>query len=440
MSARTLGPFEAVRDLTYDAPFPDLMPVRRNAEAPEETDVSAAVARELEPLRERIPPGMTVAVTAGSRGIADIATVVRAAGVWLRDAGAEPFIVPAMGSHGGATAEGQRGVLAHYGITEDTMGMPIRATMDTVDLGPVPGGPAVHLDRHASGADAILLVNRVKAHTDFSGPIESGLAKIAAIGLGKQRGAEGIHAYGSQHLGHWVTKVARRLADSERLLGGLALVENAHERTARVAFVEPDGVGGPAEEALLAEAQQLMGRIPFDELDVLVVDEMGKNKSGSGMDTNVIGRMMIRGSQEFERPRISTIAVLALTEESYGNAVGLGLADFIPFRVLEALDLRATYINAVTAGNGGVQRGQIPMALPTDRDAIAAAILMCGRPDPEGVRLARIRSTLETSELLVSESLRGELARHPDLEICGAARPMAFDGAGALTGWKGSPG
>jgi hypothetical protein len=430
-----LGPFEAVRELGYTAPFPRLLRVRQNVDAPRVADVAQATATALEVLRGRITPGMTVAVTAGSRGIHDKPAIVRAAGEWLRSVGARPFVVPAMGSHGGATAAGQLGVLADLGMTSDSLGMPIRATMETVDLGRVPDGPTAYLDRNAAQADAILVVNRIKAHTDFSGDIESGLAKITAIGLGKQRGAAGIHLYGPANLGTWIPRVARRVIDTGNVLGGIAIIENAHDRAAAIEFVEPHDIGGAGEARLLQRAKSLMATVPFDRIDVAVVDVMGKNKSGSGMDTNVIGRMMIRGSAEFERPRITNIAVLDVSDSSHGNAVGLGLADFIPFRVLEKLDLRSTYINAMTSGLGGPQRAQIPMAMPTDRDTVAAAILTCGRADLEHARVVRLRDTLDLGELLVSESLRGEVDADPRLETVGGPAVMSFDDEGRIDRW-----
>lgn len=430
-----LGPFEAVRDLHYDAPFPRMLPVRQKFEAPQVADVAAATRAALEPLRGRISPGMTIAVTAGSRGIHDKPEVLRATGEWLRSAGAEPFIVPAMGSHGGATAEGQIEMLHSLGVTEESMGMPIRATMDTVDLGRVEDGPAAHLDANAAGADGIIAVNRVKAHTDFSGEVESGVGKIVAIGLGKQRGAEGIHRYGPANLGVWVPRVARRVIDTGKVLGGLAIVENAYDRAAKIALLEPGDIAGPGEAELLREAKTLMARLPFDELDVAVIDAMGKNISGSGMDTNVIGRMMIRGSAEFERPRIANIAVLDVTDASHGNAIGVGLADFIPFRILQKIDLRSAYVNAMTSGLGGPQRGQIPMAFPTDRDAIAAALLTCGRADVERARVVRMRSTLDLEHLLVSESLRAAVEADDRLSVSGDPVPLGFDTDGGIDPW-----
>ncbi len=431
-----LGPFEAVRGLSYDAPFPSMLPVRQRFEAPQLGDVARATAEALEPLRARVTAGMTVAVTAGSRGIHDKAAVVRSAGEWLRSVGAEPFVVPAMGSHGGATAEGQVTMLAELGMTEQSLGMPIHATMDTVDLGRVPDGPTAYLDRYAAAADAILVINRVKAHTDFKGDIESGLAKITAIGLGKQRGAEGIHRYGPANLGSWIPKVARRIIDTGKVLGGLAILENAFDRAARIELVEPDQIGGLREQELLREAKGLMATLPFDHLDVAVIDVMGKDKSGSGMDTNVIGRMMIRGSAEFDRPNITNIAVLDVSDASHGNAIGLGLADFIPFRILERINLRSCYINAMTSGLGGPQRAQIPMAMPTDRDAVAAAILTCGRADLENARVVRMPDTLDLEHLLVSESLRDQVEADAALEIVGDGAPMSFDDEGQIEKWR----
>jgi hypothetical protein len=431
-----LGPFEAVRELAYDAPFPEMLPVRQKFDAPQVPDVAAATASALEPLRGRIRPGMTVALTAGSRGIHDKPEVVRAAGEWLRSLGAEPFVVPAMGSHGGATAEGQVELLADLGMTEQSLGMPIKATMETVELGHLPDGPMVHLDAHAAAADGIIAVNRIKAHTDFTGEVESGLAKIVAIGLGKRLGAEGIHLHGPANLAVWVPKVTERIVETGKVLGGLGIVENAFDRAAKIAFLEPGDIGGTVESALLKEAKDLMATLPFDDLDVAVIDVMGKNFSGCGMDTNVIGRMLIRGSAEFERPRIANIAVLDLSDASHGNASGLGLADFIPFRLLEKVDLRTTYINAMTSGLGGPQRGQVPMTMPTDRSAVAAAILTCGRADLENVRVVRMHSTLHLEELLVSTSLRAEVEASDRLSISGDPVPMDFDADGRIRAWS----
>jgi hypothetical protein len=327
-------------------------------------------------------------------------------------------------------------LLADLGITEGSVGMAIQATMETVEIDRLPGGPVVHMDANAAKADAVLAINRVKAHTDFSGDVESGLAKIIAIGLGKQRGAEGIHRFGPANLAVWVPAVAKRVVETGKILGGLAIIENAHDRAARIELVEAGDIGGPVESALLADAKRRMATLPFDEIDVAVIDEMGKNFSGSGMDTNVIGRMMIRGSAEFDRPRIRNIAVLDVSVASHGNAVGIGLADFVPFRLLERIDLRSVYINAMTSGLGGPQRAQIPMAMATDRSAIAAAVQTCGQADAGAVTLVRMRNTLDLEHLLVSESLRPAVDADPDLEITGDAVPMTFDEKGRLLPWE----
>ncbi|MGH3099193.1 MAG: hypothetical protein ACRDMV_24680 [Streptosporangiales bacterium] len=431
----SLGPFEAVRELDYDAPFPMMLPVRQKFDAPQVADVRAATRDALEPLRGRITAGMTVAVTAGSRGIHDKPDALRTVGEWLRSVGAEPFLVPAMGSHGGATAEGQVELLAELGITEQSMGMPIKATMETVDMGRVPDGPTAYLDANAAAADGIIAVNRIKPHTDFNDDVESGLGKIVAIGLGKRRGAEGIHRYGPRNLGTWIPPVAHLLVEAGNILGGVAIVENAYDRAAQVVFLDPSDIAGPGESRLLAEARDLMATLPFDDLDVAVVDVLGKNMSGSGMDTNVIGRMMIRGSAEFERPRIANIAVLDVSDQSHGNAVGVGLADFVPFRVLERINMRSVYINAMTAGLGGPQRAQIPIALATDKAAVAAAILTCGRADLDQARVVRMHSTLHLEELLVSASMREEVDAHDRLTVTGDPRQLSFDADGTIEGW-----
>jgi len=230
--------------------------------------------------------------------------------------------------------------------------------------------------------------------------------------------------------------VARRIIDTGKVLGGLAILENAFDRAARIELVEPDQIGGLREQELLREAKGLMATLPFDHLDVAVIDVMGKDKSGSGMDTNVIGRMMIRGSAEFDRPNITNIAVLDVSDASHGNAIGLGLADFIPFRILERINLRSCYINAMTSGLGGPQRGQIPMAMPTDRDAVAAAILTCGRADLENARVVRMPDTLDLEHLLVSESLRDQVEADAALEIVGDGAPMSFDDEGQIEKWR----
>jgi hypothetical protein len=374
------------------------------------------------------PPG-TVAVGVGSRGVANLEAMVRGAVRALRAAGWDPFIVPAMGSHGAATAAGQARVLAGYGVTEARVGAPVRATMDTVVAGEVDGLP-VHLDAHAAGAAAIFLVSRVKPHTDFHGPHESGLAKMAAIGLGKRSGAQVMHSAGVPGLRDLVPRAARLLAGQGRLLGGLAAVENQRDQTALVRGVPAAGIAGDLEAELLERARELMPRLPFDHLDVLVVDRMGKDISGTGLDTNVLNRMRIVGEPEPEGLHIVAITVLELTPASGGNAIGVGLADFIPERLRQQIDVPATYANSLTAGIVGLERAKLPMTMASDRDAVLAAISARGRPPGEPLALAWITDTLHTEVLAVTEPLWRGAGGH--LERLAEPRPMPFGPDGRL--------
>ena len=429
------GPFEAIRGLRPDGVLPQVTPIRRLLpDLPVEDDPYAAAQAALAPLAAVVRPGDRVAVTAGSRGIHDLVVVVRAAVDWLRAAGAEPFVVPAMGSHGAATAEGQVEMLAGLGVTPDSVGCPIEATMETVVIGTLPDGTVVHHDAIAAKADGVLLINRVKPHTDFRGPVESGLAKILAIGLGNHEGAASLHAGGIPSLGAAIEAAAGLIIAQGKILGGLAILENALEQTASVELVAVDGIAGVAETALLQRAGSLMGRLPFDELDVLVIDELGKDKSGAGMDTNVIGRCWVHGIPEFESPSIAAITVHRISKASHGNASGLGLADVIPARILEQIDLRASYVNALTSGAGGARRSRLPMVMEDDAAAVVAACAMSGRRDWSALRLARIRDTLSPHELMVSPALLVEAGDRFDLEITGTARDLP-DATGSLGSW-----
>jgi hypothetical protein len=425
-----------VAELRCEAPLPRMVRVRQRFDAPRLDDVEAAVAEQLRMLDGQVRPGMRVGITAGSRGIANLARILRAAGEAVRRLGGDPFVVPAMGSHGGATAEGQTDVLAGYGVSQATTGMPVVSSMEVRQIGQLGDdsdpGPAVYLSATALEADGLIVCNRVKPHTDFRGTIESGLAKITAIGLGKHQGAKTIHSFGTRGLAHWMPLAAQHIVRSANVLCGLAILENAYDETARVVAVPPDGIGAAPEAALLDEARRLMASLPFEEIDVLVVDEMGKNVSGTGMDTNIIGRMMIDGVAEFARPHARIVVVLDLTDESHGNGAGIGLADVLTLHAAEKLDLRATYINGLTSGIGGVQRIKLPMVLASDVDAICAGVLCCGRGDPQNARVVRIKNTLQIGELDISESLLDAARAHPRLEILGDPAPLAFDAGGSL--------
>jgi hypothetical protein len=403
---------------------PPVALVRQRLDPPVVSDVAAEARAQVRRALAGVAP-RRVAVGAGSRGIAGIGRIVGATVETLRDLGFDPFVVPAMGSHGAATAEGQAELLAGYGVDRAL----IRATMETVVVGEVDGVP-VHVDRNVAEAGAVFLVNRVKPHTSFRGPVESGLAKMCAIGLGKQAGARTMHSRGPAGLRELIPAAARLLADRGLLLGGLAVLENQRDETARLRGLTASEVGRDAEAALLEEARRLMPGIPFDDLDVLVIDRIGKDVSGAGMDTNVIGRMRVIGQPEPEPHRVTAIVALDLTEATHGNAMGIGSADFTTARLLAKVDFEALYTNALTAGIIGIQRMTIPCVMPTDLAAVCAAIACRGRESP--LRLAWIADTLRTELIGVSPAVLEETRGRPDLEVVRAPAPMPFDDLGRL--------
>lgn len=395
-------------------------------------DPEQAVREALRGQLDAVRPGQTVAVGVGSRGIKSIAPVVAAAVRVLRELGAEPFVVPAMGSHGGSTAEGQAKTLAGLGITEAAVDAPVHATMETVALG-MADDVDVAFDANAVTADHILVINRLKSHTSFSGDIESGLAKMLTIGFGKQHGAEELHRFGPGDIERRVTTAARFICAQLPVLGGIALVEGLTKHLVAAEFVPPAGIAGAREAELLRLAKTQEARLPAHQIDVLVVDAMGKEFSGTGMDTNVIGRRMVRSMPELESPVVTQIVCLEVDAESHGNAMGIGLADFVPERALAGVDLSATYANALTAGSQGVQRAQIPIVLRDDVDAVSAAILLSEVTDLGRLRLMRVRNTLELGEILVSEPVAAEASR--TYEAAPGGPVMLFGTHGRLGEW-----
>jgi len=407
--------------------LPKMIRVRQSFAGPRLTDIPRTVAERLEGAGLPVKRGETVAVGAGSRGIASIDVIVGATVRWLRDRGARPFVFPAMGSHGGGTPEGQLSVLEHYGITEATMGCPVRATMDVVQVGEALGLP-VWLDRHAADADWIGLVNRVKPHTDFKGSIESGLFKMMTIGLGKYKGAIQYHRANVQHGYETViTSVGREMLARARIGFGLGIVENGYDETALVeAFSAQDLEAG--ERRLLKSAREWMARLPFSPIDV-VVEQMGKNISGSGMDTNVIGRPTNPHEPFPSDPKILWIVALDITEESYGNAIGIGNADFTTRRLVDRIDMKPTLINAITACSPGMAK--VPATYETDREAIETALSCIGLTPPERARVVRIKNTLLLGEIEVSEAYAAEVDKRRDLTVLGES-PLGFDASGRL--------
>jgi hypothetical protein len=398
--------------------------VRQVIEAPVLDDLDGSVRGEVRRALRGVA-SRRIAVGVGSRGIANLGAIVAAALDELRRLGFDPLVVPAMGSHGAATAEGQADLLAGYGIDRSL----IRATMETEVIGQVDGLP-VHVDRNVVEAGAVFLVNRVKPHTSFRGSVESGLAKMCAIGLGKQAGAAVMHSRGPAGLRGLIPAAARLVAERGLLVGGLAVLENQRNETAEVHGLAAGEVGGKAEAALLDRARELMPTIPFQDLDVLVIDQLGKNVSGAGIDTNVVGRLRVVGQPEPEPNAVTAIVVLDLTEASHGNAMGIGTADFTTARVLARVDFAATYANGLTAGVIGLRRVAIPYVMPTDLSAVCAAIASRGRDNP--LRLAWITDTLHTDLLAVSPALLDEARWRDDLRIVREAEPMPFDAAGRL--------
>jgi hypothetical protein len=369
-------------------------------------------------------------VTGGSRGIGDIATITRTVVSFLQELGVAPFIIPAMGSHGDATAEGQREILKIYGISEETMGVPIRASMEVIELGWTPEGVPVYLDKLASEADGIFLINRVKVHTAFSGKIGSGLLKMMAFGLGKHRGAAASHEatmrYGFEQV---IRSVSRMVLAKTRILGSIAVVENSEGGVAKVAASSPETVVQD-EEHLFRQAKRWTPRLSFDELDLLIVDEMGKNIAGTGMDTNVIGRRFSLIEKPPPLPRIARIFVRDLTAETRGNANGIGLADFTTERLLRTMDRRTTYTNALTARTP--EHSRLPVAFETDREALQIALDTLRTGDPQRARIVRIKNTLELKRMLASEALLSEVRQRKDLLLLSEPQEMTFDSQGNL--------
>ncbi len=412
--------------------FPKVIRVRQSFDATEIPSISEAISREINKLRleTHLRPGDTVAVTAGSRGVANIAVILKSVVNELAKLGSHPFVIPAMGSHGGATAEGQRGVLEHYGITESTLGVPIKATMETVQIGETPQGVPVFVDKYALSADHIAVVNRIKPHTDFDGDIESGLTKMMAIGLGKNTGAIHYHRANIKH-GYYtvITSVGRVVRERCKILFGLGIVENAYDQTFIIEAIAKNNIED-REKQLLRIAKSSLARIPFDQGDVLIVDEMGKNISGAGMDTNVIGRNVSQRERSPIKPSFTRIFVRDLTAESYGNAVGIGLADIVTRRLVEKIDYRPTYINAITSTN--VEAARIPVAFDTDQEAVETAILTSGASSPDSCRMVWIKNTLKLEDLVVSEALMDDIRAKENLKILQHLGELPFTEKGNL--------
>jgi len=402
--------------------FPSMVKVRQLFNRDRLPDPGEETARRLgeSGLLDSLRPGSRIAVTAGSRGIHRIDRILRAVTEELKRRGLEPFIVPAMGSHGGGTEEGQAAMLESLGVTGETVGAPVVSSMETTELGRTVSGAPVFMDVNAYSADGIVVVNRVKPHTAFRGRIESGLCKMVVVGLGKRDGAETMHWLG---LGEVIVECFRLARERTKIVCGVAILENALDETLDIR-VAPPGEFEAVDAGFLERSRRIVPRIPVPEFDILIVDEMGKNISGTGMDTNVVGFWRRFGGAK--DPDYTTLIVRRLTPESHGNAMGIGLADLTTRRLVDSIDFDATYINAMTSQWA---MGRIPITLENDRACLEAAL---GRHEPGKARIVRIKNTLELEEFHVSENLLPVLEGRKDMEITGGPEPPVFDRDGFL--------
>lgn len=418
-----------IQELLQGIPLPKMVKLRQSFPASIVADVAVALRDELRQpgILDQIKPAMTVAIAVGSRGVANLPLLVRVTVEELIKRGAHPFIVPAMGSHGGATPAGQIDVLAHLGVTEDTAGCPIRSSMEVVEIGQLNNGLPVYVDKHAYGADGIVVINRIKPHTAFRGPSESGLIKMLTIGLGKQKGAESCHAYSFQYMAEHIITMAEISLAKLPVLFGIGTVENAYDQVSRVIAVAAADML-EMDKALLIEAKANMPRLLFNQIDVLIIDQIGKNISGDGMDPNITGRYPTPYASG--GPEINKMVVLDLTKETHGNANGMGTADFATRKLLDKVNFPMTYANGLTSTVVGPTH--LPTILDNDRDAILAAIKTCNARNLTKARVIRIKDTLHLGEIWISEAMMEEARSTAGATLVGQAVAMEFDEQGNL--------
>ena len=404
-----------------------MLKIRQLFDIPQTIDPAQAMEREFAAMKNtlNLPPGAKVAVGVGSRGISDLATVVAEVVRCLRSLGAEPFILPAMGSHGGATAQGQIQVLCHRGVTEETCGAPILATMEVVSLGETSCGIPLFINRLAHEADGLVLINRIKPHTNFIGPTESGILKMMSIGLGNQAGAEYYHRLSLVRPQYDILSTAGRQAmERSRFLFGVALLENQNHQICGLRLAGPEQME-PVEAEMMLQARALLPRLPMDQVDLLIVEEMGKEISGMGIDPNVVGRDVAAYGAVRESPKIARIHVRRLSEHTAGSAVGIGQADFTLRGLVEQIDQQATIINCLTACTP--EAGMIPPTFDTDLDAVAAALMTIRPYTLEDLGIVYIKNTLELEELYASAAYHDALAADPKVEIATEPWALKFD-------------
>lgn len=418
--------------------FPKIFKIHQKIDTPSLEQIEERVNELLDQfeLSKKVKRGERIGLTAGSRGIKDKPRVLRTIVDRLKDLGTSPFVVPCMGGHGGATAQGQIEILEELGITEETVGAPVLSSMEVVEVGRTKFGTPVLIDQNLSKADKVVVVNRIKPHTDFSGEIESGLIKMMVIGMGKQKGALMVHRLTIKHGFPAILKeVGSILLKKLPLLFGIGMIENQYSETAFIELLEPESLM-EKEKALLEKAKKLIPSLPFEQIDILIIDEMGKNISGTGMDTNVIGRRLFIGGQKPEKPRITRIFVGDLTKESHGNATGVGMADYITKRLLNKIDYPSTHLNCRMGMSP--EYGRVPIFFEKDREALGVAHENSGVFNPRDLRIVWIKNTLELEYLYASEPLLKEARSNPRLEIVGNPFEFPFDENGNLISPYGS--
>jgi len=413
--------------------FPRFIAIEQRLYARRVGDTPAAVSRACAEagLAARVKHGHRVAITVGSRGMANLAAITRAVVAEVKALGGRPFLLPAMGSHGGATAKGQTELLASLGVTAESTGAPIRASMSTERVGTTSHGLPVFTSREALRADGLIVMNRVKQHTDFAGEYESGLMKMLAIGVGKREGAAAMHSRLCPGLREDVPEAARLLLARLPVVAGLAILENGYNDTADIVGLSPNQIPAPEKE-LLRRVRRTAARLPFPELDLLIVDWIGKDISGIGLDTHVVARRMLWEEPSFRGPRIRLIAALDLTEASHGNALGIGIADLMTDRLRDKIDLDVVRTNVLHTG--WLNRAKLPLSFSNDRQVLRAAFVALGAPDPRRVRVLRIRDTLHLSRMWISEGLLEAAERHPRIRVLAGPTAICFDSAGNLPG------
>jgi hypothetical protein len=418
-----------LQELVKNIPIPRMAKVKVNFDDQKIDNLEQALKEKLqqEHISKSIKPGMEIAIAVGSRGLDRLVELTAVTVQFLKELGAKPFIVPSMGSHGGATAEGQREVLAHLGVTEESAGCEIRSSMEVVKIGELPNGLPVYIDEYASKADGIIVINRIKPHTAFRGPVESGLMKMLSIGLGKQKGAEACHQLGFKYMAENVPAMAKIIMDTKPVLFGIATLENSFDKVAVVEVLTPEEMS-EKEPLLQKKAKELLPKLFFEQLDVLVIDQIGKNISGDGMDPNITGRYPT--PYAYGGPDVNKMVVLDLTPETEGNANGVGTADFTTQRLVDKMDLEVTYANGLTSTV--VAPTKIATTLPNDREAIQAAIKTCNILDFQKVKFVRIKNTLEIGEIEVSENLLEAVANHPQMEQISDLYELNFNEKGNL--------